>query len=154
MNKSEFVYLIYIRTSPEQFWSALTSPDFMKQYWFGMHCQTDWKTGSSWRLLFPDGRVPDTGEIVEIDPPRRLVLKWRNDFRPELKSEGSALHHRPGAYARCREADYHPCHGSYGVEVYRGRFRRLAAHRIQSQIAARNWRNRREHDRGRQLMPA
>jgi uncharacterized protein YndB with AHSA1/START domain len=36
--------------------------------------------------------VADTGEIVEIDPPKRLVLKWRNEFRPELKSEG---------YARC-----------------------------------------------------
>ena len=48
--------------------------------------------GSSWRLVFPDGRVADTGEIAEIDPPRRLVLKWRNEFRPELKSEG---------YSRC-----------------------------------------------------
>jgi uncharacterized protein YndB with AHSA1/START domain len=52
--------------------------------------KTDWKTGSSWRLVFPDGRVADTGEIVEVDPPRRLVLKWRNEFRPELKSEGDA----------------------------------------------------------------
>jgi uncharacterized protein YndB with AHSA1/START domain len=92
MNKSEFVYVVYIRTTPERLWSALTSPDFMKQYWFGMHLQTDWKSGSAWQLVFPDGRVADTGEIVEIDPPRRMVLKWRNDFRPELKAEG---------YARC-----------------------------------------------------
>ncbi|MBV8451329.1 MAG: SRPBCC family protein [Deltaproteobacteria bacterium] len=92
MNKSEFVYVVYIRTTPERLWSALTSADFMKQYWFGMHFQTDWKSGSAWQMLFPDGRVADTGEVIEIDPPRRLVLKWRNDFRPELKSEG---------YARC-----------------------------------------------------
>jgi uncharacterized protein YndB with AHSA1/START domain len=92
MNKSEFVYVVYIRTTPERLWSALTGPDFMKQYWFGMHFQTDWKSGSTWQLVFPDGRVADTGEIVEIDPPRRMVLKWRNDFRPELKAEG---------YARC-----------------------------------------------------
>jgi uncharacterized protein YndB with AHSA1/START domain len=39
-------------------------------------------------MLFPDGRVADTGEVIEIDPPRRLVLKWRNEFRPELKAEG------------------------------------------------------------------
>jgi uncharacterized protein YndB with AHSA1/START domain len=62
----------------------------MKEYWFGMHFESDWKAGSSWRLVFPDGRVADTGEIVEIDPPRRLVLKWRNEFRPELKAEGAA----------------------------------------------------------------
>ena len=92
MNKSEFVYVIYIRTTPEQLWSALTDPDFMKQYWFGMHFTTDWKPGSPWQMLFPDGRVADTGEVVEADPPRRLVLKWRNDFRTELKSVG---------YARC-----------------------------------------------------
>jgi uncharacterized protein YndB with AHSA1/START domain len=92
MNKSEFVYVVYIRTTPEQLWSALTSPDFMQQYWFGAHFQTDWKRGSAWQLVFPDGRVADTGEIVEIDPPRRMVLKWRNEFRPELKAEG---------YARC-----------------------------------------------------
>ena len=90
MDKSEFVYVTYIRTTPEKLWSALTSPDFMKEYWFGMHFESDWKARSSWRLVFPDGRVADTGEIVEIDPPRRLVLKWRNEFRPELKAEGAA----------------------------------------------------------------
>jgi uncharacterized protein YndB with AHSA1/START domain len=90
MDKSEFVYVTYIRTTPEKLWSALTSPDFMKEYWFGMHFETDWKAGSSWRLVFPDSRIADMGEIVEIDPPRRLVLKWRNEFRPELKAEGAA----------------------------------------------------------------
>jgi uncharacterized protein YndB with AHSA1/START domain len=87
-----FVYVTFIRTTPEQLWSALTSRDFMKKYWFGMHQETDWKAGSSWRLVFPDGRVADTGELIEIDPPKRLVLKWRNEFKPELKSEG---------YSRC-----------------------------------------------------
>ena len=92
MIESKFVYVTYIRTTPEQLWSALTSPDFMKEYWSGVHFETDWKAGSSWQLVFPDGRVADTGEIVEVDAPKRLVLKWRNEFRPELKSEG---------YSRC-----------------------------------------------------
>ena len=91
MNKSEFVYVVYIRTTPERLWSALTSADFMKQYWFGMHFETDWKRGSAWQMVFPDGRIADAGDIVEIDPPRRIVLKWRNEFRPELKAEGYAL---------------------------------------------------------------
>jgi uncharacterized protein YndB with AHSA1/START domain len=85
---STFVYVIYIRTTPERLWSALTSPDFTRQYWSGTYFDTDWKAGSSWRLMFPDGRPADTGEVVEIDQPKRLVLKWRNEFRPELKSEG------------------------------------------------------------------
>jgi uncharacterized protein YndB with AHSA1/START domain len=88
MARSTFVYVTFIRTTPEQLWAALTGPDFTKQYWFGMHQEADWKVGSSWQLMFPDGRVADAGEIVEVDPPKRLVLKWRNEFRPELKSEG------------------------------------------------------------------
>ncbi|MBV9404152.1 MAG: SRPBCC family protein [Acidobacteriaceae bacterium] len=88
--ESTFVYVIFIRTTPEQLWSALTSPEFMKEYWFGMHVKTEWRVGAQWQLLFPDGRTADTGEILECDPPRRLVLKWRNEFKPELKAEGFA----------------------------------------------------------------
>ena len=89
---STFVYVTFIRTTPERLWSALTDPQFMRQYWFGVHADTDWKVGSPWQLVFADGRIADTGEIVEADPPRRLVIKWRNEFRPELKAEG---------YSRC-----------------------------------------------------
>jgi len=89
---SSFVYVTYIRTTPEALWSALTGPDFMKKYWFGMVIETDWQPGSAWRMVFPDGRIADTGEVLEADPPRRIVLKWRNEFRPELTAEG---------YARC-----------------------------------------------------
>jgi uncharacterized protein YndB with AHSA1/START domain len=38
--------------------------------------------------MIPDGRVADSGEIIEIDPPRKLVHTWRNEFRPELRAEG------------------------------------------------------------------
>src|SRR5580698_8353853 len=89
---STFVYVTFIRTTPERLWSALTDPQFTRQYWFGVHADSDWKAGSPWQLVFADGRVADTGEIVEADPPRRLVIKWRNEFRPELKAEG---------YSRC-----------------------------------------------------
>lgn len=90
MGKSTFNYVTFIRTTPERLWSALTTPDFIKQYWFGVHAETDWKVGSPWRLILADGRVADTGEIIEADPPKRLVIKWRNEFRPELKAEGWA----------------------------------------------------------------
>ena len=70
----------------------MTAPEFTRQCWFGTHYDTDWKPGSPWRLVFGDGRVADAGEIVEAQRPRRLVLKWRNEFKPELKAEG---------YSRC-----------------------------------------------------
>ena len=88
--KTGFAYVTYIRTTPEKLWAALTTPEFMKKYWFGMNIETDWRAGSPWKLVFPDGRVADAGEIVEIDKPKRLVLRWRNQFRPELHDEGDA----------------------------------------------------------------
>lgn len=92
MTSYEFVYVTYIRTTPEKLWSAFTDVECIKQYWFGMHCECDWKTGASWKLLFEDGRVADAGEIIEIEPPKHLVLKWRNEWNPEMKAEG---------YTRC-----------------------------------------------------
>jgi uncharacterized protein YndB with AHSA1/START domain len=87
---STFVYVTFIRTTPERLWTALTGEEFTRRYWFGMRHETDWRAGSPWRLVFADGRIADAGEIVEIDPPRRLVLAWRHELRPELNAEGFA----------------------------------------------------------------
>ena len=87
---SEFVYVTYIRSTPEKIWQALTTPEFQRKFWFGMHQDSDFKKGSPWKLVFEDGRVADDGEVLESDPPRRLVLRWRNRMRPELTDEGDA----------------------------------------------------------------
>jgi uncharacterized protein YndB with AHSA1/START domain len=91
MAKSTFVYATYIRTTPQKLWSALTDPEFMKQYWFGMHCESDFITGSPWKLVNERGEVMDAGEIVEADPPGRLVIRWEHQMRPELKAEGASM---------------------------------------------------------------
>jgi len=88
MSDSRFVYVTYIRTTPQKLWDALTKPEFTSQYWVGTWQDSDWKPGSSWKLMIPDGRVGDSGEVLESDPPRRLVLKWRNEFQAELRDEG------------------------------------------------------------------
>lgn len=88
---SRFIYVTYIRTTPERLWSALTSREFTEQYWYGMHHETDWQTGSPWRLRFADGRIADEGEVVESRPPTRLVLRWRNVWSAELAGEGESL---------------------------------------------------------------
>jgi uncharacterized protein YndB with AHSA1/START domain len=90
--ESTFIYVTYIKTTPERLWDAITNTEFMKQYWFGVRCKSEWKPGSSWKMVHPDGKVTDTGEIIESDPPKRLVIKWRNEWKPELKAEG---------YSRC-----------------------------------------------------
>jgi uncharacterized protein YndB with AHSA1/START domain len=91
MARSTFVYVTYIRTTPERLWSALTDAQFMKQYWFGVHGESEWTPGSAWRLVSGDGHTLDAGEIVEADPPRRLVIRWQNQFKPELTAEGHSV---------------------------------------------------------------
>jgi uncharacterized protein YndB with AHSA1/START domain len=92
MARSTFVYVSYIRTTPERLWSALTEDtEFMKQYWFGVHCESEWVPGSSWKMVYGDGSITDAGEIAEAEPPRRLVIRWRHEKRPELKVEGESL---------------------------------------------------------------
>jgi uncharacterized protein YndB with AHSA1/START domain len=88
--KSTFVYVTYIRTTPEKLWSALTDAEFMRQYWFGMHCECQWTPGSSWKLVSSSGQVLDSGEIIEAEPPRRLVIRWQHQSRAELKAEGES----------------------------------------------------------------
>ena len=102
-----FVYVIFIRTTAERLWTALTSPEFMKQYWFGMHIKTDWERGSTWQLVFSDGKIADGGEIAEIDPPRRLVLTWRNEWKPEFTAEG---------YSRCT-MELEPLEGAVKLSI-------------------------------------
>jgi len=91
MAKSSFVYVSYIRTTPEKLWLALTDAAFMTQYWFGMHAESGWTAGSPWKLVSGEGQVYDAGEIVEALPPRRLVIRWQHQNRPELKAEGDSL---------------------------------------------------------------
>ena len=70
--EDSFVYVTFIRTTAEKLWSALTDADQMKEYWLGMHIETEWKTGAKWQMLFPDGRVADSGEILEVERPKRI----------------------------------------------------------------------------------
>ena len=91
MAKSTYVYVTYIRTTPEKLWSALTDPKFIEQYWFGMRAESGFTAGSPWKLVSGDGQVWDAGEILESDPPRRLVIRWQHQNRPELKAEGASV---------------------------------------------------------------
>lgn len=88
MSASRFVYVTYIRTTPEKLWQAIIDPEFTRQYWCETWADCEWKPGATWKMMIPDGRVADSGEILEIEPPRRLVQTWRNEFMPEMREEG------------------------------------------------------------------
>jgi uncharacterized protein YndB with AHSA1/START domain len=85
---STFLYVTYIRTTPEKLWQALTEPALTRLYWFGCWQESNWKIGSPWRLMMPDGRLADSGLIFEPDRPRRLVISWRNEFHDWARELG------------------------------------------------------------------
>ncbi len=73
-----FIYVFYIRTTPERLWEALTNPEFTRQYWGGNANISDWKKGAKWQHVDRDENknVYVVGEVLESLPPKRLVLTW------------------------------------------------------------------------------
>jgi uncharacterized protein YndB with AHSA1/START domain len=77
MDRATFVYVIYIAAQPDAVWRALLDGEFTRQYW-GYENVSDWKKGSRWEHRKRDakGAVGVLGEVLEAEPPRRLVLSW------------------------------------------------------------------------------
>jgi len=76
VKQATFVYVVYIATTPEKAWQALTQGDVTRKYW-GYNNVSDWKVGSKWNHQTPDGsQTLITGKVLEIEPPKRLVLSW------------------------------------------------------------------------------
>ena len=91
MARSTFVYVTYIRTTPEKLWSALTDDvEFMKQYWFGVHCESEWKAGSSWKMVHP-GSHGLAGQATGLDRLSAwsgpVVAPWRSGASQLLNVE-------------------------------------------------------------------
>jgi uncharacterized protein YndB with AHSA1/START domain len=74
--KTNFVYVTYIRAAPEKVFEAIMKPEITRQYW-GHENQSDWKTGSEWQhVRASDKKVNIIGKVVEVVPPTRLVISW------------------------------------------------------------------------------
>jgi uncharacterized protein YndB with AHSA1/START domain/DNA-binding transcriptional ArsR family regulator len=88
----EKVFEIYIRTTPERLWEAITDPDIRAKYNFGAGIHSDWTPGSQFRMnAGPNGEyLLGEGENLEIDPPRRLVQTMVALFSDEAKAEGTS----------------------------------------------------------------
>jgi uncharacterized protein YndB with AHSA1/START domain len=85
----EKVFEIYIRTTPERLWEAITDPDLRAKYTFGLRVESDWTEGSSYRGQSPDSLILD-GENREVDPPRRLVQSFNARWSPEVEAVGTS----------------------------------------------------------------
>lgn len=82
-NEPPFVYVAYIRTTPDALWRALTTSEFTARYWSGVIQETEWRVGGSVRFL-RDGELIDSGEVLEFDPPRRLAYTFKPEWNADL----------------------------------------------------------------------
>ena len=85
----EKVFEIYIRTTPERLWEAITDPEIRSKYTFGARVTSEWTPGSRVEMSHPGGLLGE-GEILEVDPPRRLVQTMVALWSDEVKSEGAS----------------------------------------------------------------
>jgi uncharacterized protein YndB with AHSA1/START domain/DNA-binding transcriptional ArsR family regulator len=91
----EKVFEIYIKTTPERLWEAITNPEQRAKYTFGVRVESDWKPGSPYQGKAGSATVSPTmtimeGENLEVDPPRRLVQSFNAMWSDDVKSEGTS----------------------------------------------------------------
>jgi uncharacterized protein YndB with AHSA1/START domain len=87
----EKVYEIYIKTTPERLWEAITDPELRSKYSFGVGTRSDWTPGSGYEAVHDGAGITIAeGENLEVDPPRRLVQSFTALWGDDVKSEGAS----------------------------------------------------------------
>lgn len=107
--KTSFVYVTYIRTTPQKVFDAITNPEVARRYW-GHENVSDWKPGADWQHVRANAEraVNVVGKVVEVAPPTRLVITWAS---PSRASD-------PAAYSRVQ----------FDIEAYDGMVRLTVTH--------------------------
>ncbi|MDX6603563.1 MAG: hypothetical protein QOF23_72 [Solirubrobacterales bacterium] len=84
------VFEIYIKTTPERLWEAITDGEMRKKYSFGVGTESEWTQGSEYRSSVPGVIDIASGENIEVDPPRRLVQSFRALWSEDVEREGTS----------------------------------------------------------------
>jgi len=89
--KPAIVYTIYIVSTPENVWQALTSAEFSRKYFFGNSVEVDLRVGGAFIVRTPDGALHISGEVIECDPPRKLTITFDVNWPALIEKLGSTL---------------------------------------------------------------
>jgi uncharacterized protein YndB with AHSA1/START domain len=89
--KPAIVYTIYIASTPEKVWEALTSPEFSRKYFFGNTVEVELKVGGAYIVRQPDGKLHISGEVIECDPPRKLAFTFNVNWPALIDKLGATL---------------------------------------------------------------
>src|SRR6201996_4661247 len=89
--KPATVYTIYIASTPEKVWQALTSAEFSKQYFFGNSVEVEQRVGGAFIVRTPDGALHISGEVFECDPPKKLTVTFNVNWPALIEKLGPTL---------------------------------------------------------------
>jgi uncharacterized protein YndB with AHSA1/START domain len=110
--RPDFVYAIFIASTAEAVWQALTKPEFTAQYWGGRRIESDWKPGSRVRQVGSGERVESEGEVLEAEPPHLLSYPFRMAQAGDPPSRVTFEIEPVGAMIRLRLTHHHERPGS------------------------------------------
>ena len=88
MDPVDHVYSVYIKASPERIWRAITDGDDTVRYYYGTRVASTWEAGAPISHAYPDGSIAAGGEVLEIDPGRRVAMSFHPRWTPEIEAEG------------------------------------------------------------------
>jgi uncharacterized protein YndB with AHSA1/START domain len=95
MNIDQFkpatIYTIYIASTPEKVWEALTSAEFSRKYFFGNAVEVDLRIGGAYIVRTPDGALHISGEVIECDPPKKLTITFNVNWPELIEKLGATL---------------------------------------------------------------
>src|ERR1700704_1527441 len=89
--KPDTVYTIYIASTPEKVWQALTTAEFSRQYFFGFAVEIEPRVGGSFIVRAPDGSTHIDGEVLPGDPPRKLSVTWNVNWPGLVEKLGQTI---------------------------------------------------------------
>ena len=89
--KPAIVYSIYIASTPEKVWQALTTAEFSRKYFFGFAIEAEMRVGGAFVVRAPDGSIHISGEVIECDPPHRLTITWNVNWPALVEKLGVTL---------------------------------------------------------------
>jgi uncharacterized protein YndB with AHSA1/START domain len=85
------IYTIYIASTPEKIWQALTTAEFSRKYFFGNAVEVDLRIGGAYLVRTPDGSLHISGEVIECDPPRKLTVTFNVNWPALIEKLGPTL---------------------------------------------------------------
>ncbi len=86
-SRASHVNTVFVRTTADRLWHAITDPEFTIQYWYGAANRSEWKSGSRWTSEGPEGELYLEGQILESDPPRKLVHSFHVVHEPKAAAD-------------------------------------------------------------------